>query len=165
MIGMYMMRTGLVIHIKKDIGNYYINNIPEDSSLNKLSEEQKNEFITSLTNGFPVSDGSPHDSKEFEESTQTIEGTVTQNISSNGDIVYVSSDPSKILYFINYARLYVNLDDPGESFGFIILYIILIVFTTMFAIRYVKRVIYVAFLTLMAPLVALTYPIDKVKDR
>ena len=109
-------------------------------------------------------DGSPHDSKEYEESTGIIEGTVTQNISNGGDIVYVSSDPSKVLYYINYARLYVNLDDPGESFGFIILYIILIVLTTMFAIRYMKRVIYVAFLTLIAPLVALTYPIDKIKD-
>ena len=41
MIGMYMMRTGLVIHIKNDYGNYYIKDIPEDSSLNKLSEEQE----------------------------------------------------------------------------------------------------------------------------
>ena len=164
MIGMYMMRTGLVIHIGKDSDDYYIKDIPEDSSLNKLSEEQRNEFITSLTNGFPVSDGSPHDPKEYEESTGTIEGTVTQSISNGGDIVYVSNDPSKVLYYINYARLYVNLDDPGESFGFIILYIILIVFTTMFAVRYMKRVIYIAFLTLIAPLVALTYPIDKIKD-
>ena len=111
-----------------------------------------------------MNDGSPHDSKEYEESTGTIEGTATQSISEGGDIVYVSNDPSKVLYYINYARLYVNLDDAGESFGFIILYIILIVLTTMFAIRYMKRVIYVAFLTLIAPLVALTYPIDKIKD-
>ena len=80
-----------------------------------------------------------------------------------------SQDPSKILYFINYARLYYNLSAAdefiGQQVGFLLIYIILIVFTTMFAFRYMKRVIYIAFLTLMAPLVALTYPIDKIKDR
>ena len=78
-----------------------------------------------------------------------------------------STDSSKILYFINYARLYVNanFDHNDLGFGFLIMYIVLIVFTTMFAFRYVKRVIYIAFLTLIAPLVALTYPLDKLKDR
>ena len=51
------------------------------------------------------------------------------------------------------------------SVGFLIIYIILIVFTGMFAIRYMKRVIYIAFLTMIAPVVALTYPLDKLKDR
>ena len=50
-------------------------------------------------------------------------------------------------------------------FPYLIIYIALIVFTVMFAIRYIKRVIYIAFLTLMAPMVALTYPLDKIKDR
>ena len=93
------------------------------------------------------------------------EGNIGETTLTNGKKIYVSTDPSKVLYYINYARLYVNLDDAGESFGFIILYIILIAITTMFAVRYMKRVIYVAFLTLIAPLVALTYPIDKIKDR
>ncbi len=74
------------------------------------------------------------------------------------------SDGSKILYFINYARLYVNADDISTAFGYLILYVILVVFVVMFILRYMKRVIYVAFLTLIAPLVALTYPIDKIKD-
>ena len=71
---------------------------------------------------------------------------------------------SKILYFINYARLYVNADNTYTAFGYLILYIILVVFVVMFTLRYMKRVIYVAFLTLIAPLVALTYPIDKLRD-
>ena len=88
---------------------------------------------------------------------------------SDGEAVLISSDPSKILYFINYARLYLNvsLDDDyvPVACGYLIIYLVLAVFTVMFAIRYMKRVIYIAFLTLMAPLVALTYPIDKIKDR
>ena len=80
-----------------------------------------------------------------------------------------SSEPnaeagSKILYFINYARLYVNAYDTYTAFGYLILYMILIVFLIMFTVRYLKRVIYIAFLTLIAPLVALTYPIDKLRD-
>ena len=75
-----------------------------------------------------------------------------------------NSDGSRILYFINYARLYVNADDISTAFGYLILYVILVVFVVMFILRYMKRVIYVAFLTLIAPLVALTYPIDKMKD-
>lgn len=92
-----------------------------------------------------------------------------------GKSVLVSStavdggDGSKILYYINYARLYLNVCSKNEyvavSIGYLIIYIILIVFTAMFTIRYMKRVIYVAFLTLMAPLVAMTYPLDKIRDR
>ena len=49
--------------------------------------------------------------------------------------------------------------------AYLIIYIALVSFTVVFALRYIKRVIYIAWLTLMAPMVALTYPIDKIKDR
>lgn len=45
--------------------------------------------------------------------------------------------------------------------GHIIIYFVLVIYTVRFTIRYLKRVIYMAFLTLISPLVALTYPIDK----
>ncbi|MCI8621846.1 MAG: hypothetical protein HFJ50_09405 [Clostridia bacterium] len=51
------------------------------------------------------------------------------------------------------------------STAYLIIYIALITFTAVFTIRYIKRFIYIAFLTLMAPVVALTYPLDKIKDR
>ncbi|MCI8397179.1 MAG: hypothetical protein HFJ52_06085 [Clostridia bacterium] len=80
---------------------------------------------------------------------------------------YVDGD--KILYFTNYARLYLNVKDKDEylqmSTAYLIIYIALITFTVVFTIRYIKRVIYIAFLTLMAPMVALTYPLDKIRDR
>ncbi len=78
-------------------------------------------------------------------------------------------DGSEILYYINYARLYLNVSAKEKyvaiSVGYLILYLVLVVFTGMFTIRYMKRVIYVAFLTLIAPMVAMTYPLDKIKDR
>lgn len=52
-----------------------------------------------------------------------------------------------------------------ESVGYLIIYIALVVFTVVFIFRYIKRVIYIAFLTMIAPMVAMTYPLDKLKDR
>ena len=43
-------------------------------------------------------------------------------------------------------------------------YVILVFYTIFFVWTYLKRVLYMAFLTMMAPLVAMTYPIDKIND-
>lgn len=94
-------------------------------------------------------------------------------ISNNGQPVRVASDArisgNHVLYFTNYARMYLNVNNDDDNqpmaIAYLIIYVALIAFTLVFAIRYIKRVIYVAFLTLIAPLVALTYPIDKLKDR
>ena len=52
----------------------------------------------------------------------------------------------------------------GETAGFTLMYLVLVILTGAFTFQYVKRVVYMAFLTMIAPLIALTYPIDKVKD-
>lgn len=46
----------------------------------------------------------------------------------------------------------------------VIMYVVLTIFTVMFTFQYLKRVIYMGFFTLIAPLVTLTYPLDKIKD-
>ncbi len=111
--------------------------------------------------------------------TYTLEATSSSAIStdetskartSEGKTVNVSGSSTTILYFINYARLYVETADTSDEnisigFGYLIIYMVLAIFTVQFALRYMKRVIYMAFLTLMAPLVALTYPLDKMRDR
>lgn len=48
--------------------------------------------------------------------------------------------------------------------GYAIMFFILVLFTLFFIFTYLKRVLYMAFLTIIAPLVALTYPIDKIND-
>ena len=48
--------------------------------------------------------------------------------------------------------------------GYNIIYVVLVVFTVIFCFTYIRRVIYMAFLTIIAPLVAMTYPIDKIND-
>ncbi len=54
--------------------------------------------------------------------------------------------------------------DPLTRMGYTLIYVVLTMYTIMFTVRYLKRVIYMAFLTVIAPMVALTYPIDKIKD-
>jgi len=65
---------------------------------------------------------------------------------------------------MEYVRLYVNLADVGQSLSYIIIYVCLVAYTVKFIITYVKRFIHMAFLTMIAPLVALTYPLDKISD-
>lgn len=50
-------------------------------------------------------------------------------------------------------------------FGETIIYVALVVLTCVFTVHYLKRLVYLAFLTMIAPLIALTYPLDKIKDR
>ncbi len=100
------------------------------------------------------------------EGTQEISTTKRKDIKVANA---ATSDGSKVLYFTNYARLFLNARDDDKylpmSTAYLIIYIALIAFTAVYTFRYIKRVIYMAFLTLMAPMVALTYPLDKVKDR
>ncbi len=74
--------------------------------------------------------------------------------------------------FTEQARMLAQLTDKDDdatnyayaSIGYKIIYIVLVLYTLIFTWTYVKRVVYMAFLTMIAPLVALTYPIDKMND-
>lgn len=74
--------------------------------------------------------------------------------------------------FTEQARMLGQLTDEDDnatnyayaSIGYKIIYIVLVLYTLIFTWTYVKRVVYMAFLTMIAPLVALTYPIDKMND-
>lgn len=50
------------------------------------------------------------------------------------------------------------------TFTYLILYLVLIIYSIIFTIHYLKRVVYLAFFTMIAPLIAVTYPIDRIKD-
>ncbi len=62
-------------------------------------------------------------------------------------------------------RLKAQLTNWGTEFiGYGICFVIMVFFTLFFIFTYMKRVLYMAFLTLIAPVVAVTYPIDKISD-
>ena len=78
--------------------------------------------------------------------------------------VSVSDGTSFSTNVMGAARFMVQSKDNMESFAYLIVYIALIVYTGIFTYHYLKRVLTMAFLTIIAPLVALTYPIDKIGD-
>lgn len=55
-------------------------------------------------------------------------------------------------------------EDALQQIAFLIFYIVLIIYVCVFSVMYIKRVLYMAFLTMIAPLVAMTYPLDKIHD-
>lgn len=65
---------------------------------------------------------------------------------------------------MGYVRFMVQSEDFYKKVAYEVMYIALIVYTIKFTLVYLKRVLNMAFLTLIAPIVALTYPIDKIND-
>lgn len=60
-------------------------------------------------------------------------------------------------------RLRAQGDDWHDATAYAIMYLVIVGYTAVFTFMYFKRFLYIAFLTMIAPLVALTYPIDKAR--
>ena len=92
--------------------------------------------------------------------------TKYKDLFKNGNLYWPTNN------FTEQARMLGQLTDEDDnatnyayaSIGYKIIYIVLVLYTLIFTWTYVKRVVYMAFLTMIAPLVALTYPIDKMGD-
>ena len=81
-----------------------------------------------------------------------------------GDIKQIGESYGFRTNLIGYVRLMAQYDDWSYATAYTTLYIALIIYTVMFTFIYFKRVLYMAFFTMIAPLVALTYPLDKLGD-
>lgn len=64
------------------------------------------------------------------------------------------------------ARLNAQMGEKNSAVyaGYTLIFVALVILTISFIFTYLKRVLYMAFLTMIAPLVAMTYPIDKIND-
>lgn len=67
---------------------------------------------------------------------------------------------------LGFARLQAQMakNENTTYAGYALVFLVLVLFTVYFIVTYLKRVLYMAFLTLIAPFVAMTYPIDKIND-
>ena len=99
------------------------------------------------------------------------EGYISDKLEELGmseELVDDSTDPAQIMWPTNLMgmlRLKAQVSYGDMAFvGYGICYVILVLFTVYFTYVYLRRVLYMAFLTMIAPLVALTYPIDKISD-
>lgn len=95
------------------------------------------------------------------------------NTSIDGIEFYRSDDDEDVLVWnagnlMGLARVQAQLQGnevPGVAYiGYTIAFVVLVMYTVFFLFTYLKRIIYLAFLTLIAPMVAFTYPLDKIND-
>lgn len=75
-----------------------------------------------------------------------------------------SRPAAKVYNLMELTRVYASLENRGLAFAYLLVYLVLVVYTVIFIFKYLKRFMYMAFLTLIAPVIALTYPIDKMGD-
>ena len=98
--------------------------------------------------------------------TDRINALFAQNI--NDGIVVQSADLSGEGKFrtnlTGYIRYRTQSTDVAQAAGYTIMYIAIVIYTVMFTVTYFKRFLYMGFFTMIAPLVALTYPLDKLGD-
>lgn len=89
--------------------------------------------------------------------------TIVQSITEAFNINIVGEHGEDIIF----SKLRTEIGQTDEFRDIllkVVIYYMLIVLTVKFTIQYFKRVVYVAFLTMIAPLIGLTYPLDKIKD-
>ena len=104
--------------------------------------------------------------------TMTLVEIITSSLADSSSVtvkmIPENTEDSTEVYFktnlTGYCRLMIEHVDLGTKAIFLFFYIGIIVYTFKFTFEYMKRAITLAFLTLMAPLVTLTYPIDKMGD-
>lgn len=118
---------------------------------------------------------------ELLQSTKTSDGYTTFIADEKGKIGdkledlgynYTSHEEEGTTYItwptnsLGFARLQAQMAKKQNTSyaGYALIFVVLVLFTVYFIVTYLKRVLYMAFLTIIAPFVAMTYPIDKIND-
>lgn len=96
---------------------------------------------------------------------ETVTSMIAGNTGSTVNVTVVGTDATRFsTNLIGLTRFFTQYKDTWLKLEYFILYMMMAAYTVWFTFTYLKRVLNMAFLTLIAPLVALTYPIDKVSD-
>lgn len=102
--------------------------------------------------------------------TNDEEGTINECIIRLYDSTDNNGNPQPVAErqwksnFVNVARMKTQYDNLPAKFGYMALYFAFTGYTVYFTIIYLKRLLMLAFHTMIAPAVALTYPLDKIRD-
>ena len=84
-------------------------------------------------------------------------------LGKEGDNEYIEWN-TNFMGMIRMTAREIKDENSNQYIGYSLMFFVLVIYTCIFCWTYLKRVIYLAFLTIIAPLVALTYPIDKAND-
>lgn len=98
--------------------------------------------------------------EKFSEVLSKLQG---EHLVIKGNVFNANNEITGVANLMQYARLYANLNG-ASGLGYTITYLFLVGFTVIYFAKYIGRFIIIAFLTLIAPLITLTYPIDKLND-
>lgn len=131
-----------IIEINSQLTNMFANNITEN-------------ILVDLPNDTKIKDG------------ENSVGLLDMAKEQDGFEVSDTGHPRLVTNFVGYARLIAGGYDEYDTMTstvYCIIYLVLVIYTVIFTVVYLKRVLYMAFLTVVAPLVCLTYPIDKISD-
>lgn len=88
---------------------------------------------------------------------------IIQNFNENGTgtLKWKTDFAGYIRFF---AQSNINSLSVQTQFAYTVMYLVLVIYTLLFVFQYLKRLINIVFLTLVAPIVALAYPLDKIAD-
>ena len=103
--------------------------------------------------------------KKLRDGVKKLEDADTKYVyetDENGNTVNRIVWPTNMMGKIRFATQ--QQDGTSAYIGYSICYFVLVLFTIFFSFTYLKRLLYLLFLTIIAPLVALTYPLDKLRD-
>ena len=85
----------------------------------------------------------------------------------DGIIVEMNAESNAPVYFrtnlLGFIRFNAQSFDFYNTVAYSIIYMVMVIYTCIFTFTYFKRFLYMAFFTMIAPLVALTYPIDRAR--
>ncbi len=121
---------------------------------------------------YKYGDGASDSEGEF-----LFEDNNTANMFRNSGIIATDTDSGEELFIwptnlMGKARMELQLEPTDiteddvemRQFGYTVIYIVLVIYTMLFLFRYLKRLLMLTFLTIIAPLMAMTYPLDKMHD-
>lgn len=129
-----------------------INNDAESTGYTVTLEEDEDEKLTEKLEELGMED--------------YISEATIQTVDEDGS---VSDKDTKLIVWptnlMGSLRIQAQMSNGDATFiGYTICFLMLVFYTMFFTFTYLKRVLYLAFLTIIAPFVALTYPIDKISD-
>lgn len=149
---------------EKGVEGFFIGTKQDENNNFQIDDDSK-ELVERAYKKLVGDDGNNPENKYKNYFYKNTSGELAEN-SSDAHILFWPADD-----FMEQARMYTQkakTEDTKEGdyhyIGYGLIYVVLTAYAIMFSWVYLKRLIYMIFLTLISPLVALTYPIDKVKD-
>lgn len=149
----------------QEVQNLFISGPSTSSTNNDANKKTINTILLVYRSEtlVPKDTGNNNDNSHFDD-TPVDSGTGNFDTTVPSEYETLVTEKAFPTNLTGYNRVLAGNPDAIPKLTYTIMYLALTFYTVYFFFIYIKRVIILTFLTIIAPLVALTYPIDKVKD-